>query len=666
MKHHEASSFNGQTPRSVGPDHGTDVELVKESVAFLIGYIDTANGDDGDPHYGRGTAPSGRTRNQQVGERVQQLVVETFQEVDKRVSLRNEKNETKLLHASHRDDSSLDPGAVRIVSSTQASVAKLRHSLLTQEGGCSAVGDVMTITLTVPKGINQIGIWKHVVDRVKLRLREEGVDGEPGNARLLAGRLLDKDCRFHAERACTQRIYHYLLPLSWLPDGDQLEEWWRQPEAHDIDAINSPHDQMKRHGNHRHNIFAKKLAKPPPSLRRLKSALRSAESSKIAMNDVRSDTNKTLRVASGRYGALAGRARRAWHSFACPDLCGDASPNNEPVWRVIDKARIVGFVENKDADAHDELNSERRNSICAVVEIKGDDFVPEQIRRIVASAIAMTHGWLPEDFFSLSTSVNTVLNTPLAPPGRLYMAGSRFHFDELEYGGLPFFEECKSRRILQSWNASSDIEIQQWMQKELLKRKELAGEVDGEAAWLSNLCKCICPRIRQRIAESHEDVPELSLDGNALSDDDLSVYKPVLSELLRILSAGEWPETSVARSSVILATHEEEVGVKRPVASGSFTIVNPLVASTLETSLPVANTLFPGLVEDVFRLEQMLSHQKAGRVVRDGLETNMETGRPVSSHCAINCNAQFTPHVDTGVGTLLQIMKSNRHEKHVC
>jgi hypothetical protein len=47
-----------------------------------------------------------------------------------------------------------------------------------------------------------------------------------------------------------------------------------------------------------------------------------------------------------------------WHNYANLSLRMDASPNNEPVWRVVDWARIVNFIETDTGD------------INAVLEIK--------------------------------------------------------------------------------------------------------------------------------------------------------------------------------------------------------------------------------------------------------------------------------------------------------
>ena len=70
---------------------------------------------------------------------------------------------------------------------------------------------------------------------------------------------------------------------------------------------------------------------------------------------------------------------------------------------------------------------------------------------------------------------------------------------------------------------------------------------------------------------------------------------------------------------------------------GSFTIVNPeLFRPTPTQNVPLGNELFPELVQSVFELEPLIA------------ETNK--ARKPSTHCAVNFNASFTPHVDSGTG----------------
>ena len=71
---------------------------------------------------------------------------------------------------------------------------------------------------------------------------------------------------------------------------------------------------------------------------------------------------------------------------------------------------------------------------------------------------------------------------------------------------------------------------------------------------------------------------------------------------------------------------------------GSFTVVNEAaVGAEVTIAVPRANELFPAIVRAVFELEAAL-------IAEHGL------ARAPSTHCAVNRNARFLPHVDSGRG----------------
>jgi hypothetical protein len=118
------------------------------------------------------------------------------------------------------------------------------------------------------------------------------------------------------------------------------------------------------------------------------------------------------------------------------------------------------------------------------------------------------------------------------------------------------------------------------------------------------------------------------------------IYEDSLSKLRHIVTSGKWLATSVARSKVIKKT-EEEIDPQK-ITSGSFTIINPIFnnGSLLKDEkirLPLGNQVFPELVNSIFVLESNISRE-------------LGLYRPASSHCAVNRNAQFNPHVDSGRG----------------
>ena len=88
------------------------------------------------------------------------------------------------------------------------------------------------------------------------------------------------------------------------------------------------------------------------------------------------------------------------------------------------------------------------------------------------------------------------------------------------------------------------------------------------------------------------------------------------------------------------------------ISAGSFTVVNEKNWGT--ENVPLANSLFPELTRAVFELEEEITREVNPPLPSaDGIDRQESNSirRQSSTHCAVNRNAQFTPHVDTGRGS---------------
>jgi tRNA U38,U39,U40 pseudouridine synthase TruA len=531
------------------------------------------------------------------------------------------------------------------VTRTQASIPRLRHRALAQEPGCFAAADVAVLSIMAPKGLvhreenieQSEDRLRRFLDTVRQRANEKlklssNSDDKNLVIRLTACKMLPPDTRFHAERGCTQRAFHYLMPLRWLPDGKELERWWIENE---ILASNKTNEDADGSGGTHSNRASTRP--PSDSLRVIKSILRSTESPRLDKVLSKDESDQTsIKMASGRFGNLSSKGRMPWHNFAAPSLRGDASPSNEPVWRVLDRARMIEMVRHQTHDGDER--------VAAVLEFRGDEFLPEQVRRIVGTAVAVTHGWLPKDMFETSRNGETFLETPIAPEGRLYLAESRFHFDELNTGGQSIFRTDKGG--LSSFDPDHDST--DLLQHDILGSHRSEDTIGGD--WLAELEATIAPRIRSQIerAQVHS-----SREDAVISPPlgDIKFYGRTFHLLQEIVSTGRWPDTSVARSSVI--RHVNNGHSNTAHKRGSFTVVNPCFRDGLFKNgvsgnpLPLANDMFPDLTSAIFELELALAKEEIGQAEgKPALHP-----RPESSHCAVNCNAQFTPHVDSGRGS---------------
>jgi hypothetical protein len=185
------------------------------------------------------------------------------------------------------------------------------------------------------------------------------------------------------------------------------------------------------------------------------------------------------------------------------------------------------------------------------------------------------------------------------------------------------------------------------LQRDILGSHHSEDTIGG--SWLADLEATVAPRIRSQIEKAQIQPQDTVISAPA---GDIKSYSRTLHLLQDIVSTGRWPDTSVARSSVISYV---EKGSSSTTAHkrGSFTVVNPgfrdgvFKKDVSANPLPLANELFPELTSAVFELEIALAEE----------EISQAEGKPVlhprpeSSHCAVNCNAQFTPHVDSGRGS---------------
>jgi len=506
---------------------------------------------------------------------------------------------------------------INVLTRTQASIADQRHLSLSQEVGCGAVNDMITLSIYEPKGWMQVStsnlnpnkdLLGNLVNEMNSFLDDER-NILKLNVRVSSISQLPSSL-FHAESSCTQYIYHYMMPLKWLKGGEALEQWW----------LRSEHTRDKQRIRNNFN------SKPPNnSLKILSAVLKRVESITLPNRRVRRSMSSNIRfdrkihkIRIRKLGTVSNKERRAWHNFADPLLKGDASPSQEPVWRVVDKCRVSDII-------RDEYSGE----VVVILEFRGDGFMPQQVRRIVGTAIAVTNNFLPSDIFDVATQPDICMPTILAPPNRLYLHDLRFHL-----------KENSSLHLLQNVRNESNRERKAkhvaWLQNSMLYLLNHYECKQEEEDWIQDLKihaeSVICSNLREK---------EITQCSNPSTP---ALYKETLY-LLRKISESKWPETSTSRSKVI-RNMDTSGDIQNENKFGSFTIVNPtLFRPTRSERLPLANELYPDLVKSVFKLERSICDSD--------LLTSNSRGRPKrnpSTHCAVNFNARFTPHVDSGIG----------------
>ena len=692
----------------------------------------------------------------------------------------NNNSSSSFSSFSYNDDDSY----YRLHSRTQSSLARMRHASLQQEPDCSAVADVLVLTYEMDQvratDLAQCGpattessssssLLVLLLQRLQANIDRATTTYDstknqhdtphhhpppPSLPRLdiaVWDLVVLTHRPLHAERSCTQYVYHYLLPIAWLPEASStLLPWMRQmgpvlaqSHARLTPSLSLPHED---HGRRSH----------PDILTRFKQALKSCESPRVEEsrnrtiphtgvyqndnddnedNDNDDDGPKTLlsqsprrpktanssssqppsslnhhRAANnnnnnhnqkkkkktipshssprrpattGRFGALAFRQRRPVHNF-CSLRGKDASPNHDCVWRCVDRARVISWQwwpsprlpptnasydpDNNDHDhggSNDNENDDHREAV-AIVEFRGDAFLPQQIPRMMATVLAMTHGWLvpptndnatmkmdhtEKDWAKMImdqlTRADLLVETPVAPHGRLYLADTRFHFDEMYAESTQLGVKKKNLD-----KASRREAITSWVQHGLFNNSCQDQVKQRENEWITKTLPEQAAALMRALEKHNNHRPRMAADQNTLLKLNLlpapPEYQVVLDLLRQIVANNQWPETSLARSSVIQndGMHREGEGRR-----GSFTIVHPNFANQGTTgNVPLGNQIFPELTKAIFQLETVLALKTRNCIRFNETVSNPAFSRPASSHCAVNCNAQFTPHVDSGRG----------------
>jgi hypothetical protein len=113
-------------------------------------------------------------------------------------------------------------GDVEPLGTTYSSAARLRHIALTQEPLCAAASDVLVINFRASITVDEDAMRERI--QTYLENQSDGV-GCSLDIRVLGIGNIPISANFHAEKDCTQRVYHYLLPLHWLTGGDLAKEW---------------------------------------------------------------------------------------------------------------------------------------------------------------------------------------------------------------------------------------------------------------------------------------------------------------------------------------------------------------------------------------------------------------------------------------------------------
>ncbi|CAB9511644.1 expressed unknown protein [Seminavis robusta] len=332
-----------------------------------------------------------------------------------------------------------------------------------------------------------------------------------------------------------------------------------------------------------------------------------------------------------------------------------------------------------------------RNRPFLAMSISGDLFLEGQTCRVMGVLIALARGLIDDDFVEcvFDEDYPHLVPTPEAPPFAMYAAET--YYMSWEGKVRKVLTPRKSDVFPEGWNDPSTLRrVSEWqavIREEIAKAWLFKGidPIDGrlleEKRWTKEVLEPWVVQARQQLEEYRQ--WKRDKDGNSngnsmaaslppLSSIDTSVpalYQKVLQCLRDVDSNGRWPTTTPKRQMVMVSTSLESdnnnTGSEQDKKTNGFSSLsmahmiarnNKLERSSayefqegeggasgsfsvgampgVQCTQPKANTAFPDLMKAAFELERALLPD-----------------REPSSTIAINRNAQFRPHTDSGAGS---------------
>lgn len=360
--------------------------------------------------------------------------------------------------------------------------------------------------------------------------------------------------------------------------------------------------------------------------------------------------------------------------------------------------RIYHRATMKFSDENNEISySTGKSTTYVVLSLSGDIFLTGQVCRVVGVLLALANGVIEPDFVDCVFDENYPNLVPTPPAPLQGMVSCEVQYANQEGKTQRILSPRVSSRFTEGWNDHATLRrVKDW-QKEVYKYIDDKWRRDGwspngrlksEEDWTKNTLLPWAEMAKRHLEEyrawkknrehppkviessligtaenssnENESRSELSITPQSLSIDPTipDVYIQVLQCLRNIDTGGEWPTTSSKRQLVMISTNSVKDENQQPEsltiacskakrndqkalsaysfvegqggASGSFSV--GFMPGGIHKQ-PKANSMFPDLVKAAFHLE-----------------TKLFPEREPSSTIAINRNAQFRPHTDSGAG----------------
>mmetsp|Transcript_39981 Transcript_39981/g.83619 ORF Transcript_39981/g.83619 Transcript_39981/m.83619 type:complete len:805 (+) Transcript_39981:175-2589(+) len=395
-------------------------------------------------------------------------------------------------------------------------------------------------------------------------------------------------------------------------------------------------------------------------------AKRKKKKQKASKNMASSTTNAKDESPSDRTPLSSKRLlkRKRFHNF-CPHILAHDFLSYRRVDRIFHRATIR---------LDDSVDIMIRDRPFVVFSLTGDLFLQEQCRRVIGLLIAIFRGLIDDDIIDCVFDEEFTSLVPAPPAPRIGLLSGEATYATWEGKMKTILNARRTDRYSKGWNDEEVVnDVEDW-ETSVLKNVASRWYCDGvaedgrlntETQWLEKVLK---PWARQawvslteyrlwKASKGTTSTLDISLlpSLKSISPVVSPLFEKVLHYLRQADKSGLWPTTTPNRQLVMLSTSNEgsqakalsvsHMAAKKNKdsrssaysfkeggggASGSFS-VGAMPGD--QCSQPKGNLLFPELVKAAFELEVALCPD-----------------REPSSTIAINRNAQFRPHTDSGAG----------------
>ena len=540
-----------------------------------------------------------------------------------------------------------------------------QNDLSRQDDHTGAITEVI-VAFVSPIGVPTMQQW---IDETNQMLSEQLSDCDGAVIRIL-GRMKSPSTNFHAESDASSRRSEYMLPADFLFDGKgDILEYFASLQA--FPEGNASHKEQQDNRADlptiKYLFSLKKIMQTMTtkvveldddlSLRREKEYLANKK------NKVEEKSGKKRKHTQPKSRVLQ---RKRFHNFSPKTLAHDFLS-----YRRVDRFYHRATLHFRDGI---EIPKEEAGSRPFIVlSISGDLFLQEQICRMVGLFVAIARGFISSEILDCIFDENFPPLVPTPPMPVFACCAAEALYSSWEGKTGTVLTPRKTNKFKKGWFDDDTLRrVKEWskeLRQGIVQRWLSTGEENGvlaeERNWVEHVLKPWSEEAEKQLDRYHK--WKASVEGTqqllpSILTIDQSVpekFEKVLQYLREIDRNGSWPSTSSGRQLVMVSTRSdidpsaasESLAVQRSKAktkdfgdrvsaytfkegeggaSGSFSVgFMPDDGCTQ----PRANEQFPELTKAAFELEIALCPH-----------------REPSSTIAINRNAQFRPHVDSGAG----------------